>query len=154
MEAAKKKAAENKAKKKAKKKVKNKTGLESEGGKPLNDLVKSSLEKDKKKLTNAEKADIVANQPQKVYPDTVGSDTTDKNGGVKVTAGLAVHQNLEKLVDLKKAYYKLETDMSDKDGLNEDKVKNLQDKMKKLEDDIEKLSNELHGKYSDSEYYN
>lgn len=150
MEAAKKKANENK--KKVKKK-KDPAKLNADGGKPLNDLVKTTFEKEKK-LTNGQKADVVGNQPQKVAPDTLGSDTAGKDGRVRVTAGLAAHPNLEKLEDLKKKLYTLETEMSDKDGLSDKRIRALEKKFQDMFAQIEKLSNELHGKYSDSEYYN
>lgn len=152
MEAAKKKANENK-KAKTKKKVKDPSKLNADGGKPLNDLVKTTFEKEKK-LTNAGKVDVVGNQPQKVAPDTVGPDASDKSGRVRVTAGLAAHPNLERLEELKKKLYQLETEMSDKDGLSDKRIRSLEKKFQDMFTQIEKLSNELHGKYSDNEYYN
>lgn len=152
MEAAKKKATEIKKKKVAKKLAK-KSGNKEESGKPLNDLVKTSFETNKK-LTNAQKANVVGNQPQKVAPDTLGSDTTDKKGRVRVTAGLAAHPNLNKLEDAKRKLYTAETEMSNRDGLSDKKIAALEKKFQELRDQIDKLSNELHGKYSDNEYYN
>ncbi len=152
MEAAKKKANEMKKKKVAKKLAK-KSKPKDEAGKPLNDLVKTSFETNKK-LTNAKKADIVGNQPQKVMPDTLGSDTADSKGRVRVTAGLAAHPNLAKLEDAKKKLYQAETEMSDRDGLSSKKIASLEKKFQEIRNLIDKLSNELHGKYSDNEYYN
>lgn len=150
MEAAKKKATENK---KNVKKKKDPSKLNADGGKPLNDLVKTTFEKEKP-LTNGKKAAVVGNEPQKVGPDTVGSDTSGKDGRVRVTAGLAAHPNLQKLEDLKKKLYQLETEMSDKGGLSDKKVRSLEKKFQDMFAQIDKLSNELHGKYSDNEYYN
>lgn len=152
MEAAKKKATENK-KKKIQKKAKAPSKLDADGGKPLNDLVKTTFEKEKP-LTNGKKATVIGNQPQKVGPDTVGNDTAGKDGRVRVTAGLAAHPNLEKLEELKKKLYQLETDMSDKDGLSDKRIRVLEKKFQDMFAQIEKFSNELHGKYSDNEYYN
>jgi hypothetical protein len=152
MEAAKKKATDNKNSKKIKKANKA-VGSKKDEGKPLNDLVKTSLEKNKK-MTNGSKADKLANEPNRVAPDTVGSDTSDKSGRVRITAGLAAHPNLEKLEGLKKKLYNLETEMHDKNGLSDSKIRGLEKKFQDMFAQIEKLSNEFHGKYSDSEYYN
>lgn len=146
MEAAKKKADDKKKAKIAKKKKA--SMLPAEEGKPLNDLVKTTFEKDKK-LTNAKKANLVGNEPNKVLPDTVGSDSR-----LKVSAGLASHPNLKKIEDAKKKLYNAETEMSDRDGLSDKKITALEKKFEELRAMIDKLSNELHGKYADSEYYN
>ena len=152
MEAARKKATENK-KNKIHKKAKDPSRVHADGGKPLNDLVKTTFEKEKH-LTKGKKATVVGNQPQKVGPDTVGNDTAGKDGRVRVTAGLAAHPNLEKLEDLKKKLYQLETEMSDRDGLSDKRIRALEKKFQDMFVQIEKFSNELHGKYSDNEYYN
>lgn len=150
MEAAKKKANE---KKKAKMMKKMGKLPSAEEGTPLNDLVKTSFEKDKK-LTNAKKAQIVGNQPNKVAPDTLGRDGSGKKDGVKVSAGLASHPNLNKIEDVKKKLYNAEVEMSDRDGLSDKKIAALEKKFEDLRAMIEKLSNEMHGKYADNEYYN
>jgi hypothetical protein len=146
MEAAKKKANAKKMAKAAKKKKSHM--LSADEGKPLNDLVKTTFEKDKK-LTNGKKATLVGNEPNKVGPDTVGSDSR-----LKVSAGLASHPNFKKIEDVKKKLYNAETEMSDRDGLSDKKIAALEKKFEDLRTMLDKLSNELHGKYADNEYYN
>jgi hypothetical protein len=117
-------------------------------GKPLNDLVKTSLEK-AGKLSKKSKAKTLANTPNPVYPDTTGSDTTGKGavGPVKVTAGLAVDDKFAKLEGLKIKLYDLEVQMiKDKTG------KSYGKKMNKIQKDIEKISNSFGGNFKNNSY--
>lgn len=150
---------EAKAKKKAKKakdgtgKVEKKAGqYQVDGGKPLNDLVKTSLEK-AGKLDNGEKAVGLANNPNPIYPDTVGPDAVDKENKVKVTAGLAAHPAYPKLEKLKRDLYNLEVEMNTKTGLNEKKASSFKKKFENLRNQIEKISNSLGGSFKDGQYH-
>jgi chaperonin cofactor prefoldin len=58
------------------------------------------------------------------------------------------------LEDAKRKLYTAETEMSNRDGLSDKKIAALEKKFQELRNQIDKLSNELHGKYSDNEYYN
>jgi len=132
------------AKKKAKSEKKLPDGTDK--GQPLNDLVKTSLEKDTK-LSKKKKAKVLANTPNPVYPDTVGSDTVDKDGHVKVTAGLAAHPKYKELEELKKKLYELEVEM-----IKDIKNKTYDTKIKSVKDKIAKISDNLGGTYKNSQY--
>ena len=153
---------EAKAKAKAKKKKKETAGTgkiekkagqyQVDGGKPLNDLVKTSLEK-AGKLSNGKKAKTLANSPNPIYPDTVGSDSVDKDNQVKVTAGLAAHPAYPKLEKLKKDLYNLEVEMNTKTGLNDKKAGSMKSKFEQLRNQIDKISNSLGGKFKNGQFY-
>lgn len=128
--------------KKAEKKLPNGT----DKGTPLNDLVKTSLEK-AGKVDEKSKAKKLANTPNPVYPDTVGSDTVDKDGHVKVTAGLAAHPKYKELEELKKKVYELEVEM-----IKDVKNKTYENKIKTLNKKIADISDDIGGTYKDSPY--
>jgi len=151
MEAAKKK--EEKLPKKTGDKVSKKDGqYQVDGGKPLNDLVKTSLE-NAGKLSKKDKAKKLANNPNPVYPDTVGPDTVDKQNRVRVTAGLAAHPLFGKLEKLKRDLYDLEVKMSGANGFDDKKSKSLEKQFNSLRNQIEKLSNQMGGDYKSASYY-
>lgn len=134
-------------------KVEKKAGqYQVDGGKPLNDLVKTSLE-GAGKLSKKSKAKTLANTPNPVYPDTVGSDTVDKQGKVKVTAGLAIHPLFGKLEKLKKDLYDLEVKMSTNSGLDDKKAKSFEKQFASLRNQIEKISNQMGGDFKSAQYY-
>lgn len=147
---------EAKAKKKEKDgtgKVQKKAGqYQVDGGKPLNDLVKTSLETDGK-LSKKDKVKTLADNPNPIYPDTVESDSVDKENKVKVTAGLGAHPAYPRLEKLKNDLYKLEVEMSTKNGLNEKKAGGMQKKFERLRAQIDKISNSLGGKFKNSQKY-
>ena len=149
---------EEKKKKEAKKadgtgKVSKKAGqYQVDGGKPLNDLVKTDLEK-VGKLKKKNKAKVLANTPNPVYPDTVGPDGLGKDTQVKVSAGLAAHPLYPKLEKLKKDLYNLEVEMNTKEGLGDKKSKSFQKKFENLRKQIEKISSGLGGSFKDSQYH-
>lgn len=134
-------------------KVEKKAGqYQVDGGKPLNDLVKTSLE-GAGKLSKKAKAKTLANTPNPVYPDTVGPDTVDKQNRVRVTAGLAVHPLFGKLEKLKKDLYDLEVKMNTAMGLDNKKAKSLEKQFNSLRNQIEKISNQMGGDFKSAQYY-
>ncbi len=138
-----------------KKETENKKGLGDLKGDKFSgkDRVKTTLEKEGSKATEKGKAKILANTPNFVKPDTVGSDTTDKEGKPRVTAGLAADAKFSSLEKLKLKLYDLEVKMSGKNGLDDKKAKSLEKQFSKILGQIEKISNSFGGSYKDSEYY-
>ena len=85
---------------------------------------KSVKDSKKKNLRIEKKAKDLANSPNPVQHPSYGADGIDpENGRTRITAGFSADEGLEKLEELKKEIYKLEVKMSDKDGMNEKKVK-------------------------------
>lgn len=84
---------------------------------------------------------------------TIGSDTTDKDGKVKVTAGLAVDERFSALEKLKLKLYDLECKMNTKNGLDDKKAKSMEKQFSNLLQKIEKISSEFGGTNKDSQYH-
>lgn len=153
MEAALKEAKKDKKEKDGTGKVTKKAGqYQVDGGKPLNDLVKTELEK-VGKLKKKDKAKVLANTPNPIYPDTVGPDGLGKDTQVRVSAGLAAHPLYPKLEKLKKDLYSLEVEMNTKEGLSDKKAKSFQKKFESLRNQIEKISSGLGGSFKNSQYH-
>ena len=95
----------------------------------------------------------LANQPNKVSPDSYGRDGSAKDDKTKVSAGWTEDPNMRKLEDLKRKLYDLECEMSKPDGLDETKSKKMKKKFDKLKDDIANLSDKFVGDYPTNHYY-
>lgn len=114
--------------------------------KPVKDAKKKGLKTEKK-------AKDLANTPNPVQHPTYGRDGVDSDTNkTRVTAGFgAASEDLDKLAELKKQIYKLEVEMSSKEGLDEKKVKKLQGKIKKIKDMMDEISNSFSGDFTNSQ---
>lgn len=117
------------------------------------DRVKSSVENKPKKKTIKRKAKRLANQPNKISPDSIDSDTVDDNDNVKVTAGFSADPNFDKIVNLHHKKYNKENERNKQNPADEQKINKLEKEIKKLKSQIAKLSDEFYGNYTDNEYY-
>lgn len=110
-------------------------------------------ESKKKDLKIEKKAKDLANTPNPVQHPTYGADGRDpETGRTRVTAGFsAAAEDLDKIAELKKEIYKLEVQMSGKDGLDEKKIKSVQKKIQKLKDMVEEISDSFGGNFTNSQ---
>lgn len=95
----------------------------------------------------------LANQPNKIAPESYGRDGSAKDGKTKVSAGWTEDPNMRKLEDLKKKLHNLECDMSKPNGLDEVKAKKMKKQFEKLKNDIANLSDKFVGDYPTNHYY-
>ncbi len=115
--------------------------------------VDASVKNKPKEKTRRRKVKRLANQPNKISPDTIDSDNVDDNDHVRVSAGFGADPNFDELVDLHHKKYEKEVERN-KAYPNEDKkVEKLEKEIKKLKQQIAKLSDEFYGNYTDNEYY-
>ncbi len=100
------------------------------------------------------KAKMVGDDPNPQRPDAFGPDgISPKTGKTRISRGWAADESIQKLHNMKIDMYDLECQMSDRSGLNENKVKSIQSKIKSLKDKIEDLSNDMHGSFGTSHEY-
>lgn len=118
------------------------------------ELVDNSLKNDKEVNNIIKKAKKLADNPNPVYQDSYGKDTTDESGKTRVTSGFSADDRLPQLQDLYKALYQLEVKMSDKDGLSEKLSKDMQKKITEVKKLISKISDSLDGDFESSTDYN
>jgi hypothetical protein len=115
--------------------------------------VKTSVETDDiPSLTK--KVKRLANQPQKVAPDTFGPDSTDQSNTNYVSAGWSGDPKYGAIEKLKHDLQKAEQQMSSLTGLDNKKIKLMEKTLRDLRDKIEKVSSDLVTNYRKSKYYN
>jgi hypothetical protein len=115
--------------------------------------VKTTMGKEGKGASVKKNVEAKLKSPNPIVVSSVGSDTTDKDGKVRVTAGLAADEKLSSLEKLKLKLYDLECKMNTKDGLDDKKAKSMEKQFSKLLQKIEKISNEFGGTYKNSQYH-
>jgi hypothetical protein len=115
--------------------------------------VPSSLENKPASKSRKRKVRKVANQPNKVAPDTIDSDSVDDSDHVRVSAGFGADPNFDEIVDLHHKKYEKEVERNKAYPNDEKKIEKLEKEIKKLKDQIAKLSDEFYGNYTDNEYY-
>lgn len=116
--------------------------------------VDNSLEADKDVNDIIKKAEKLANNPNPVYHDSYGKDSTDESGKTRVTAGFSADDRLPALQDLYKSLYQLEVKMSSKDGLDEKLSKSMQKEIDKVKKLISKISDSMDGDFKSATDYN
>lgn len=133
-----------------------KTASKSKKEKSVSDFepVKNSLEANKDINNIVKKATKLANNPNPVYHNSYGKDTTDESGKSRVTAGFSADDRLPALQDLYKALYQLEIKMSGKFGLDKKLTEKMQKQIKKVKALISKISDSMGGDFKSATDYN
>jgi hypothetical protein len=143
----------NEDSKKSKKKVSKETNKE-EGENIYKDKMfkatPSSKKVDKDRENLKTKWANLANNPNPVYDDTYGSDTSDDAGQTKVSDGLAASDDLEEIIGKLLKSYETQSEILDKKdmltaGVNFKKGKEVLGKVSKINKDIEKIHRNMQG---------
>lgn len=116
--------------------------------------VKNSLEANKEINNIEKKAKKLSDNPNPIYHDSYGKDTTDESGKSRVTAGFSADDRLPALQELYKSLYQLEVKMSNKYGLDKKLSDKMQKEINKVKKLISKISDSMGGDFKSATDYN
>lgn len=116
--------------------------------------VNASVKRKPKRKNTKNKAEKLANQPNRIPPDTIDSDSVDDLNRVKVTAGLDADPNFDELVKLHGEKYNKEVERNKAYPNDSKKIEKIEKQLENLRKQIAKLSDSAYGTYGNNEYYN